>query len=144
VWYLFFDDEVNLLQVKNYSNGVLNGECVTYFKKGESKTFNTLPNGHSHGDVFMKGNYVDNEKSGVWRKWYQHIPFSRKRRLREYEVYKKGKHHGPYWYWHRNGELGKEGNFEGGNRVGLWSFWDEKGVRTQKMYQPAKGEGETL
>lgn len=135
LWYCFFDDEDNILQVKRYVNGVLNGECITYFKKKESKEVTLLPGGYSHGDIFMRGTYCNNEKTGVWRKWYQHVPFSRKRTLREYEVYKKDKLHGPYWYWNRNGELGREGRFKNGNRVGVWTFWDEKGNKTTRNYE---------
>ncbi len=35
--------------------------------------------------------------------------------------------HGPHRAWHGNGTLAEEGEYEGGQPVGIWSYWDAQG-----------------
>lgn len=41
-----------------------------------------------------------------------------------------GKRHGPYRQHHANGRIFCEGRHERGERVGLWTFYDERGAIT--------------
>ena len=35
--------------------------------------------------------------------------------------------HGSYTSWHKNGQLSGKGNFENGEKVGMWNNWNEDG-----------------
>ncbi len=92
----------------------------------------------SHTDVQLieEGAYEDGLREGLWQTWRD----LRGRAQDEWRgpeeppplessgTYLKGKRHGKWTFWHRNGMKRAEGQLQEGKRVGDWKFWYDNGV----------------
>lgn len=90
------------------------------------------------------GQFVDGKKEGVWEVWRGGQILERKQykndclggesflweedgTLSSLTTYKKGKKHGKYTSWHRNGLEAEIGQYVEGERSGHWIFRDIRG-----------------
>lgn len=85
-------------------------------KNGKWKEFN------KHAILVAEGVYVNGEKHGIWKEYYDHTG-----ELMIEEEYNHGVSHGIYRCFHPNGKIWSEGRFENGRREGYFRVYDEKG-----------------
>ena len=90
-------------------------------KSGKWKEFN------KHAVLISEGSYVNNEKHGVWREYYDHTGS-----IMIEETFQHGVQHGKYRSFHPNGRVWSEGEFSNGLREGYFQVFDEDGnnIRT--------------
>lgn len=104
-------DDENVLEIRSFVKGKLNGEASTYYNSGELK---------------RKGNYLDSQYHGIWTQWY-------KNGNKEFEIaYSNGKMKGDYTIWYRNGEIKEKGTYEDNYKTGTWTIYNERGDIIEK------------
>jgi antitoxin component YwqK of YwqJK toxin-antitoxin module len=91
-------------------------------RNGKWKEFN------KHAVLVSEGIYVNNEKHGVWREYYDHTGT-----LMIEETYVNGIPHGPYTCFHPNGRVWSQGNFDNGLREGYFRVYDDQGKNIRNM-----------
>jgi hypothetical protein len=92
-------------------------------KNGYYKEFN------KHAVLVAEGLYINNEKHGLWREYYD-----QNGSLMIEENYKYGVNHGRFASFHPNGKLFSEGYFNEGSREGYFKVYDEHGRNTRVLF----------
>lgn len=95
----------------------------TQIKNGKWKEFN------KHAVLIAEGFYVNGEKHGAWREYYDFTGT-----LMIEENYRHGVQHGRYASFHPNGQIFSEGHFEDGLRQGKFKVYDEQGNNIRNLY----------
>ncbi len=98
------------------------GSKIEKIKNGKYKEFN------KHAILIAEGNYVNNQKHGRWREYYDHTGT-----LMIEEDYRHGIPHGRYASFHPNGQLWSEGQFHEGERQGYFRVYDENGRHVRNL-----------
>lgn len=98
-WLYYHPDGKTILSEENYSNGVLNGKFVVYYKNGFVTEETTYLNGKIHGNLKR---YAE---TGI---------------LLDDLTYSNGKLHGPAKYYNFDGKLIMAGNYENDEKAGNW------------------------
>jgi len=93
-------------QVKDTIHNILHGRYISYFL-----------NGH----IESKGQFVNNETTGVWEFYYETGSLKMRGILRQNSNY------GLWEYFYENGQKSMEGTIEGKQRGGTWKIYYESG-----------------
>jgi antitoxin component YwqK of YwqJK toxin-antitoxin module len=91
-------------------------------KSGKWKEFN------KHAVLISEGYYVNNQKHGIWREYYDHTGT-----IMIEENYERDIPHGRYRAFHPNGKVWSEGQFINGSREGYFHIYDEDGNNIRSM-----------
>jgi antitoxin component YwqK of YwqJK toxin-antitoxin module len=127
-WYWYYPNG-ELLQEENWSKGKLDGAFFEYNENGEiivkGAYFEGTEEGewlYIQGNAIEKGVYYDGMRTGLWTtKWRENgTPIS------EIE-YDQNLFNGKHILYHFNGRIRETGKYSGGERVGIWSIYDEEG-----------------
>ncbi|HLP13640.1 MAG TPA: energy transducer TonB [Flavobacteriales bacterium] len=117
----------------NYRNNLLHGKQTAYSMEHKFLGFRTFQDGKFHGPfeemLFdesripqkITGNYVNGEKEGVVKWYYDTIL------MIEYGVYN-GVNHGKMSYYYGNGKLMKQGNYMFGKIDSCWNYYNYLGT----------------
>ena len=82
------------------------------------------------------------ERNGIYYKKFTEVPFTGKTSGRIQGSYEKGKKHGPWVYYHENGQLDMKGTYKDGNADGPWVSYYENGKLSFKgTYKDGKEDG---
>jgi uncharacterized protein len=93
-------------QVKDTIKNVLNGRYISYFL---------------NGNIESKGQFTNNETTGVWEFYYETGNLKMRGILRQNSNY------GVWEYFYESGQKSMEGNINGKNREGEWKWYYENG-----------------
>ncbi|MCW5912937.1 MAG: toxin-antitoxin system YwqK family antitoxin [Cyclobacteriaceae bacterium] len=108
--YTYHDTEKKVIkevyQVKDTIQNILNGRYISYFL---------------NGNIESKGQFVNNETSGVWEFFYETGNIKMRGILRQNSNY------GLWEYFYENGQKSMEGNINNRLREGLWKIYYESG-----------------
>ena len=108
VWKYYLDQESNaLVSTEEYSNGVLNGESITYYPNTEQPT---------EVIVFKNG-----KMNGSLRKFFQDGT------LMTESYYNDGLPDGKFIQYYMDGKLQIVGNYKNGIQTGEWKYFDKDG-----------------
>ena len=91
-------------------------------KNGKWKSFN------KHAVLIAEGMYVNNQKHGTWREYYDHTGS-----IMIEEDYVHGVMHGRFTSYHPNGQIFSQGKFHNGLREGYFRAYDENGVNIKNL-----------
>jgi antitoxin component YwqK of YwqJK toxin-antitoxin module len=91
-------------------------------KNGKWKEFN------KHAVLIAEGNYIDNQKHGLWREYYDHTGT-----LMIEEHYNLGLMHGRFTSFYPDGQKFSEGEFINGAREGYFKVYDERGTNIRNL-----------
>ena len=81
------------------------------------------------------------KRGGLFYKKFTNVPFTGKTSGRGQITLKDGKQHGPYVWYHKNGQLRGKGTYKDGKRDGLWIYYDENGQLFAKgIFKDGKGK----
>jgi antitoxin component YwqK of YwqJK toxin-antitoxin module len=92
-------------------------------RNGKWKEFN------KHAVLIADGFYVDSNKHGTWREYYDETGT-----IMIEENYRLGVQHGRYASFHPNGQLLSEGQFSYGLRQGYFKVYDEQGNNIRNLF----------
>jgi hypothetical protein len=82
------------------------------------------------------------KREGLYYKKFTDEPFTGKTTGRMQITFRWGKRHGPYVWYHENGQLGGKGTFKDGEREGPWVDYHENGQLSWKgAYKDGELEG---
>lgn len=95
-----------IFQVKDTIRNVLNGRYISYFL---------------NGNIESKGQFMDNETTGVWEFYYETGNLKMRGILRQNSNY------GVWEYFYENGAKSMEGTINAKNREGEWKVYYESG-----------------
>lgn len=95
-----------IYQVKDTIRNVLHGRYISYFL---------------NGNIESKGQFLNNETSGVWEFYYETGNIKMRGILRQNSNY------GLWEYFYENGQKSMEGNINNRLREGLWKIYYESG-----------------
>lgn len=110
-----------IYQVKDTFQNVLDGKYLSYFLNGV---------------IESKGQFVNNETSGVWEFYYETGILRMRGMLRQNSNY------GTWEYFFENGTKSMEGTVNGKNKEGEWKIYYESGkLKEQGMYVENKRTG---
>ncbi len=110
-----------LYQVKDTVRNMLNGRYISYYLNGA---------------VESKGQFVDNETTGVWEFYYETGDLKMRGVLRQ------GSNHGVWEYFFENGQKSMEGAILDKNRTGEWKLYYESGeLKEMGRYEDNKRTG---
>jgi len=122
--WIFYDNNGNIIVIKNYSNDLLNGEFKTWYK-GRKVEEAYFENGKYQGKalyyndkydvLWAESNYKDGKFHGV-REEYEYLPHLELNRKKRILNYKEGYLHGEYKEW-CDGELLIHCFYEDGNVI---------------------------
>src|SRR5579859_5306534 len=93
-------------QVKDTISNILQGRYISYFV-----------NGH----IESKGQFVNNETTGVWEFYYE------TGNLRMRGILRQNSNYGLWEYFYENGQKSMEGTIDGRLREGIWKIYYESG-----------------
>lgn len=95
-----------IFQVKDTISNILHGRYISYFL---------------NGNIESKGQFMNNETTGVWEFYYETGNLSMRGILRQNSNY------GMWEYFYENGQKSMEGNINGQSRDGEWKIYYESG-----------------
>lgn len=108
-------------QVKDTIQNVLHGRYISYFV---------------NGNIESKGQFVNNETSGVWEFYYETGNIKMRGILRQNSNY------GLWEYFYENGQKSMEGTILDRKRVGVWKLYYESGdLKETGEYEDNKRDG---
>ncbi|MGE0567920.1 MAG: toxin-antitoxin system YwqK family antitoxin [Bacteroidia bacterium] len=127
IWYY---ESGKVMREENYYNGKREGLMVDYTE---------------NGDVFIKGNWFDDKKEGIW--YYENDNYFEKGKFVSGQLdslwrgfykpekskffigkFEYGVAEGHHTFYYRNGVKMVEGDYQGGLKQGDWKFYDETGL----------------
>jgi antitoxin component YwqK of YwqJK toxin-antitoxin module len=91
-------------QVKDTLHNILHGRYISYYL---------------NGNVESKGNFTNNETSGIWEFFYE------TGKLKMRGILKQNDNYGLWEYFYESGQKSMEGNINGKNREGEWRIYYE-------------------
>jgi antitoxin component YwqK of YwqJK toxin-antitoxin module len=100
-----------IYQVKDTIQNVLHGRYISYFLNGNMES---------------KGQFVNNETTGVWEFYFE------TGNLRMRGILRQGSNYGRWEYFYENGVKSMEGTVNGKNREGEWRIYYESGELKEK------------
>ncbi len=113
-----------IYQVKDTIRNVLHGSYVSYFL---------------NGIIESKGNFTNNETSGVWEFFYE------SGNLKMRGVLRQNSNYGNWEYFYENGQKNMEGTINGKKREGVWKSYYENGqLKETGEYIDNRRNGEWL
>lgn len=108
-------------QVKDTIHNILHGRYISYFL---------------NGNIESKGQFMNNETTGVWEFFYETGNLKMRGILRQNSNY------GLWEYFYESGSKSMEGTIDGRNRVGEWKIYYESGdLREVGEYVGSKRNG---
>jgi len=110
-----------LLQVQNYTNGVLDGKYGEYWQLKEGVPINKT----SRKTPELEETYLNGKLEGRSRNW---TPSGQ---ITLDAFYINGKEDGLWRRWYDNGQLDAYGKYKNGIKVGVWRYWEENGEEKQ-------------
>ncbi len=112
-----------------HENGKPKSQELYYLMNGV-KTIYGYEELYPSGEKKITGLYNEaHKRDGLWKSFYETgTPWST-------GGYSSGIENGEKKVWYPNGELRYEGEMKEGKPSGRWIFWDEKGVKTTKVYE---------
>ncbi|MGB0177391.1 MAG: toxin-antitoxin system YwqK family antitoxin [Owenweeksia sp.] len=150
--YYYPDGEVE--QTGSYQQGLPNGNWVWYHSNGqpwrEEEYFRGQEDGLSveysdTGTVITQGNYIDGRKDGKWilqvndhkeagnyfdglrnGKWVYYY-YDKEETVRFEGTFENGLASGLHTYYYPNGNMERRGKYAGGQKEGVWDYFDEQG-----------------
>jgi antitoxin component YwqK of YwqJK toxin-antitoxin module len=82
------------------------------------------------------------KRDGLHFKKFSEVPFTGKTTGKKQVTFKNGKEHGPWVYYHDNGQLWKKGNYKNGEKEGLGVFHHQNGhLGSKGNYKNGKKHG---
>jgi antitoxin component YwqK of YwqJK toxin-antitoxin module len=78
--------------------------------------------------LIAEGHYIQDLKQGLWKQYYE------TGELLIEEEYERGILHGRYAAYHLNGNVMSEGQYIHGKREGHFDIYDERGLRTRRLF----------
>lgn len=110
-----------IYQVKDTLRNVLHGRYISYFL---------------NGNIESKGQFVNNETTGVWEFFYE----TGTQRMRG--ILRQNSNYGMWEYFYENGQKSMEGNINGRNKEGEWKIYYESGeLKETGVYEANKRVG---
>ncbi|HRP52798.1 MAG TPA: toxin-antitoxin system YwqK family antitoxin [Fluviicola sp.] len=125
-WTYFYDSTQQVAWIRNYVMGQLEGQQLTFSKKG---------------DTVKLENYVQGILSGTKK------TYDENGKIESQSTYVKGVLEGPFLIFDKNGKIIEETNFKQGKKNGVFSFYYDDGtlLRTENWNMGQKnGEFKTL
>jgi antitoxin component YwqK of YwqJK toxin-antitoxin module len=129
-WSWFYADGQTLRE-EEYVNGLEDGMSTEYNDTGAVIAEGSYIDGMKEGnwtytinDHKETGPYFEGRRNGLWKHYYlsnDQLSFE--------GAYENGLETGFHVYYWPNGEVKRRGNYSGGNRDGLWEFFDQEGKR---------------
>lgn len=95
-----------IFQVKDTIRNVLHGRYISYFLNGNTES---------------KGQFLNNETTGVWEFYYE------TGNMRMRGILRQNSNYGMWEYFYENGQRSMEGTINGRNREGEWKIYYESG-----------------
>jgi antitoxin component YwqK of YwqJK toxin-antitoxin module len=165
-------NELYLSGVKNYNNGDLHGDQITYYPNGQILKIQQYVNGYedgmektyfSNGELKYSAKYNEGRKTGLevsfnenggivskitWvnsRRQGEEINnyYSGKPHIRGY--YENGYHQGPYKEYWENGNLKIDGTYNQGNYVGKYvKYYSNGNIETTSLYDSENKSKHTI
>ncbi len=120
--YLIYPDSVDTTEIRNYSNGIENGEWRKYYKGGKLREKRSFTNGQKtgkylvwweNGKLQQTYNFENDEYEGTCREWGENGLL-----IKEMN-YRKGYEAGTQKAWWNNGKIKSNYIIEKGRRYGL-------------------------
>lgn len=107
--------EGNLLDLKNYKNGVKDGWQLSFYSDGRINSISHFVDGKRHGQVILY-----NKDGNIYSK----------------TKYVNGNIHGKWQMFNANGDLSFEGNYINGLKDGKFIYFDTLGnIKSLKIYE---------
>ena len=117
-----------------------NGPVADYYDNGKKKYQGNLSDGKKVGEwtyywdsgsVKREGIYKEGKPYGVWKEYFRdgQIKSEGGYGIKNGESVK----HGDWVWYHKNGQPKIEGKYAQGKEVGLWSEYNNLGIRIKKM-----------
>lgn len=104
-----------IYQVKDTISNILDGSYVSYYL---------------NGNVESKGQFENNETTGVWEFYYE------TGNLKMRGILLKNSNYGKWEYYYENGQKAMEGIVDGKNREGVWKIYYESGqIKEEGEYE---------
>jgi antitoxin component YwqK of YwqJK toxin-antitoxin module len=164
-----YDQQGNKTELLTYAGGKKEGPFVQWRANGQKKKEGSFGNEKLHGieiHYHQDGNkshsytYKEGKKEGLFLSWYKNgnkkeeITHAESLMREEGSVPKishrqmitrpgmQASRFGPFRSWYENGQKKQEGNYENGQRNGLWTDWYENGIlRTEGAYKRGNRDG---
>ncbi|HAD97436.1 MAG TPA: hypothetical protein DCG19_08515 [Cryomorphaceae bacterium] len=155
-WVYYYPDET-VEQTGSYQQGLPNGPWVWYHPNGqtwrEEEFFRGEEDGLSveysdSGTVIARGNYIEGRKDGEWvlqvndhkevgkyfdglrnGKWIYYY-YDKGETIRFEGTFENGLASGFHTFYYPNGNVERRGKFAGGQKEGIWEYFDENGDKT--------------
>ncbi len=112
-WKYYHLNSDKLMMTENYTDGMLEGEKVTYFENGTPTEKSNYKAGELHGEQLI---------------------FSEKGVLLKKFTYSNGELHGPARIYNGKGELLIEGNYRNDKHHGIWKYYENGNLKEQKDF----------
>ncbi|MFH1319063.1 MAG: toxin-antitoxin system YwqK family antitoxin [Bacteroidota bacterium] len=125
-------------QFELYNNDTINRIDVNNLKQGYWICFgkdNEL-SGYTADQKIEEGNYVDNRKTGIWKKYYSN------NNLQNEITYINSRPNGYAKIYYQNGNIKEEGLWKGNKWVGEYKFYHENGNLYHEFAYNPKGKRE--
>ena len=121
-----------------YNNDTINYTDANSLKQGYWIYFGKdkrIP-GYKEDQIVEEGNYVDNRKTGLWKKYFKNG------KLQNEITYKNNRPNGHAKIYYDNGNLKEEGLWKGNKWVGNYKFYHENGSIYQSFAFNTRGKRE--
>ena len=108
LWKYFLDEkDEKLISTESFTNGELNGECITYY-----------PDSCNPAEIVF---YKNGLKDGKLIKYFPDGQIMTKSQYHNNQLV------GEFVHYHPNGQVQIKGLYENGIQVGEWKYYDEEG-----------------
>ncbi|OFX79184.1 MAG: hypothetical protein A2X12_01910 [Bacteroidetes bacterium GWE2_29_8] len=128
LWKWYYENGKEL-RTETFKNGLEEGIMTDYGIDGQIITKGKYEEGMKQGEWFLKvgdykeeGVYVDNEKDGIWKHYYE------SGKLSFIGEYMYGEPFGKHTYYYENGNVMEEGTYKNGKKNGIWKLFTEEGI----------------
>ena len=82
------------------------------------------------------------ERDGLHYKKFTDVPFSGKTTGKIQGTFRHGKTHGPWVFYHKNGQLSSKGTYKDGKEEGLWvGYYDDGQLLSKGTYKDGEKDG---
>jgi len=139
-----YDKQGRLREETRYKRGRWFGDYKSFHPNGQVESLVTFGPGevrtgigrsyYPNGTLASEQPYRNGRVNGTERRWFENG------QLRIEAPAVDGMAHGRTRRWHKNGQLQSEGMFSAGERVGIWSEYDEEGKLVLQVNWDKAGE----
>lgn len=141
-YYRYFKNN-QIDEIANYTDGLLDGQRVIFYKSGDTMTVEMYQADkfegiyrtyHKNGQLESEGKYYNNVMSKKWNYYYDNG------QLKEMVTFEHNAENGPFVEYHKNGKLKAKGTYkttdfndDANKEHGLLELFDENGELEKKM-----------